>query len=605
MSIPLRLALVLILSALVLGSLAAPASAFNPLKAVCGVAKVVTVGRVDPCGGVETVGRVLKAGGKLLTGHPGAAFNALAGSSPAAVGATTLGLAAIVAWVVGGAKFALDETAKVLSSTTTPQLRSTWFSGTYWRMAGIAAVLTLPFLFAAALQAIVRGDLALLVRSALIHLPLAMLAVGIAAPLTMLVLAASDELSAIVSSAAGHQSLSLLRGASAAAGVLTLAASPFMAFLIGAFTVTAALALWIELLVREAAVYVIVLMLPLAFAAFVWPARRVWAIRTVEVLFALIMSKFAIVAVLSLGGAALSASLGTFSVVSWLGGLVLVVMAAFMPWALLRLVPLAEVASSAAGSLRHELGSASKGAGLADTAARASSEWVDTLAAHMRRQAHDVSGGGAASKGGATQADLPDDRGEATIAGASEPAGAGAGSTAEDEAAPATSEAGPAEGDVPPAEGDEPPVGGEEPPAEGEALHGASAGPAGAGQESERSRNGAARRAAASAPPGGSEVASPWAPGADAASSQPIDDGDPGLLDAEPFSREVRLGGTDESLHPRPPRVATSRPAANGRAASGTASGAASGAAAGAATAAVADDPNPLPPAQDRPDGAP
>ena len=59
---------------------------------------------------------------------------------------------------------------------------------------------------------------------------------------------------------------------------------------------------------REAAVYVIVLMLPLAFAAMVWPARRIWAIRAIELLVALILSKFAIVAVLSLGGAALFAA---------------------------------------------------------------------------------------------------------------------------------------------------------------------------------------------------------------------------------------------------------------------------------------------------------
>ena len=50
-------------------------------------------------------------------------------------------------------------------------------------------------------------------------------------------------------------------------------------------------------------------MLPLAFAALVWPARRIWAIRAVEVLVALILSKFVIVAVLSLGGAALGAQL--------------------------------------------------------------------------------------------------------------------------------------------------------------------------------------------------------------------------------------------------------------------------------------------------------
>jgi hypothetical protein len=113
--------------------------------------------------------------------------------------------------------------------------------------------------------------------------------------------------------------------------------------------------LWIELLIREAAVYVIVLMLPLAFAAMVWPARRVWATRAVELLVALVLSKFAIVAVLSLGGAAMSANFGVDNVQAWLAGLVLLLMAAFTPWALLRFVPVAELAAGAIGSLRHDI----------------------------------------------------------------------------------------------------------------------------------------------------------------------------------------------------------------------------------------------------------
>ena len=115
----------------------------------------------------------------------------------------------------------------------------------------------------------------------------------------------------------------------------------------------AAFALWIELLMREAAVYVIVLMLPLAFAAMVWPARRIWAVRAVELLVALILSKFAIVAVLSLGGAAISSGADGGSVSAVMTGAVLVLLAAFSPWALLRLIPLAELASGAAGTFRE------------------------------------------------------------------------------------------------------------------------------------------------------------------------------------------------------------------------------------------------------------
>ncbi len=332
----------------------------------------------------------------------------------------------------------LNETAAALGTTTAPQLRTTWFSATYWRMTAIAAVLTLPFLFAAAVQALIRSDLGLLARAAFGYLPLAMLAIAIAAPLTMLLLAATDELCAFISSAAGDASAHFLAKAGLLIGGLTaLTSSPFLAFLVGLFMVGAAFALWIELLMREAAVYVIVLMLPLAFAAMVWPARRVWAVRAVELLVALIMSKFAIVAVLSLGGAAISSGADHGSVTAVMAGAVLIMLAAFSPWALLRVIPLAELASGAAGTLRAELGRANRAAG--DAWARAH-EWSDVVTAAMRRDAAD---------GGADPAPLPqhapglgaggpggggpgggDPRGGGTGGGPAEPPGDGRGGSA-------------------------------------------------------------------------------------------------------------------------------------------------------------------------------
>ena len=130
---------------------------------------------------------------------------------------------------------------------------------------------------------------------------------------------------------------------------------------------------------REAAVYVVVLMLPLAFAALVWPARRTWAIRAVELLVALILSKFAIVAVLSLGGLALGHSVHT-SLGGMLTGIVLLMLGAFTPWAMLRLLPLAEVASGTAGALRDQ---AEAGLHHADGWATQAHHWVATTA-HMR-----------------------------------------------------------------------------------------------------------------------------------------------------------------------------------------------------------------------------
>ncbi len=374
------------------GATAPPAAALNPVKPVCGIAGLVSGLAGKACTVVQNGGRWAKAGKKLLGGHVGGALKTALGQGggrAAASATTAIGLAAIGAWVLGGARVALDETGTMLGRTTSPQLRTTWFSSTYWQVAGIAAVLTMPFLFAAAIQALLRSDLMLLVRAAFGYLPLAMLAVSVAAPVTMLLLAASDQLSAVVSSAAGNASTHFLTKSAPVLGGLAVV-SPFIALFAGLLVVAGAITLWIELLMREAAVYVIVLMLPLAFAAMVWPARRIWAIRAVELLVALILSKFAIVAVLSLGGAALGASVdaGAHGITPAFAGIVLLLMGAFAPWALLRLLPLAEIASSAAGSLRSEVRSGS-GAGLemADGGAAAGRDWAASITAHMRNDA--------------------------------------------------------------------------------------------------------------------------------------------------------------------------------------------------------------------------
>jgi hypothetical protein len=328
----------------------APAQALDLTTPICTVAGVLSKLAGTLCTVARKSGAVLSAGKKLLGGHLGGALESLSGAGTAvkAVGAGAV-VAAIVVWVTGGARDALAATARVISSSTRPQLESTWFSASYWRMAGIAALLTLPFLFAAALQALMRSDLTLLARSAFGYLPLGLLAVSVAAPVATLLLSASDELSSLIAGAAGNAPGSALGKFGAYAGLLAVGSrSSFVAFFIGLLTVAATIVLWVELLIRAAAVYVVVLMLPLFFAALVWPARRVWAVRAVELLVALILSKFAIVAVLSLGAAAIGHGLLP-SFAGSLAGTTLILLAAFSPWALLRLLPLHELTGSLEG----------------------------------------------------------------------------------------------------------------------------------------------------------------------------------------------------------------------------------------------------------------
>jgi hypothetical protein len=268
-------------------------------------------------------------------------------------GISNFGLSLITPWVLDGTKAALEEVARVISAATSPNVTSGWFTGEYWRVAALASMLTLPFIFAAALQALLRSEPGLIFKVVFGYLPLAMIGISIASPVVMLMLSATNEMCSIVSgTGVGGGAKFLNAVALKLAANSALGGSPFFAVIVGLFTLFAALMLTLELLIREASVYIVVLMLPLAFAAMVWPARRIWAIRLVELLTSLILAKFVIVSVLSLAGAAL----GNGGVSPMLTAMTLVMLSTLAPWALMRLLPFTEVAAAAAGTLRQESG---------------------------------------------------------------------------------------------------------------------------------------------------------------------------------------------------------------------------------------------------------
>ncbi len=348
-----------------------------------------------------------------LAGAAGSLLNPVTAGTGVLAG---LGLEAIDSSVLSAAAAALSAAARAINETTSPQLQSTWFSSTYWRVAALGALLTLPFLFAAAAQALVRSDLGLLVRAAFGYLPLALLGVSLAAPLTMLLLAATDQLCGVVSPAGSSAGAHFLASAAlASTEVSTLYGSDFLALIVGLLAVAAAIALLLEMLIREAAVYVVVLMLPLALAAFVWPARRGLAIRMLELLVALILSKFVVVAVLALGGAAYGN--GSDDPSRLLTAMALVILSTFAPWVMLRLIPFTEIAAGASSAIHSELPRIARNTMAAGGYAGGAAEWLPSLTARMREHAQDAGQTGARtprqSALPAGIADLADSPGEA------------------------------------------------------------------------------------------------------------------------------------------------------------------------------------------------
>jgi hypothetical protein len=276
------------------------------------------------------------------------------GGSIAASGFESV-LNGISQWVASGAEWLLAQIGDVLVSTTTVDVGATWFRTHYGQMTALAGVVILPMLLASTLQAVVRQNPGQLVRTFLVQLPLALLLAVVAIQVVILSLSATDAMSDAIAGGSGADVQSLLSGVTT--GLVAAAADPtiasFVLLLIALLVAVAAFVLWLELLIRAAAVYVAVLFLPLALATLVWPAVSHWCRRLVETLAALILSKFVIVATLSLAaGAVSSGSAGTgahgrgFSAV--LAGGALLVMATFVPFAILRMIPAVE-----AGAVAH------------------------------------------------------------------------------------------------------------------------------------------------------------------------------------------------------------------------------------------------------------
>ncbi len=273
------------------------------------------------------------------------------------LGATVLGdgiasvLSSLAAAVAGGAAWLLDQVGTVLSATTTVTLSAGWFTSHFAVMGSLAAVVVLPLLLVGVVQAIYRQSAAALLRLALVQLPLAVLFSAVAVQMVQLALTVTDALSAAVASGSGSSVTAALDGlgkvlvASSATGV---SSPPSLVVLLGALLVAfGALTLWIELLVRAAAVYVAVLFLPLTLATVVVPSLSHWTRRLFETLAALVLSKFVITAVLSLAAGALASGTAT-GFAGVLAGGALLLLATFMPFALLRLIPAAE-----AGAIAH------------------------------------------------------------------------------------------------------------------------------------------------------------------------------------------------------------------------------------------------------------
>lgn len=256
----------------------------------------------------------------------------------------------VTTWVATGAGWLVGQAGKLIDATTTPRLDSPWFDQQYRAMAALAAVFALPLLLLSVLQSVLRRDSSIVIRAAFVHLPAAFLLTAGAVAVVILFLQLTDEMCRQVSASAGADAGSFFKDTTDAldklAGATGQGAVPlFAVFLGGLIAAVGAFFVWIELVLRSAAVYVTVLFLPFTFVAMVWPTTARWCRRLVELLFAVIFSKFVIVAIMALAAAGLGQSRSDEAFQGVIAGAALMLLAALSPLVLLRLIPIAEAAA--------------------------------------------------------------------------------------------------------------------------------------------------------------------------------------------------------------------------------------------------------------------
>ena len=223
-----------------------------------------------------------------------------------------------------------------------PNLDASWFQAQMPAIRVVVEAGVVPLLMVATIGAVLRQDLKRLGRIWGVGVPVAVTCAVAGVVLAKYTIGFTDALTASV---AGHGGLDVapalahlsFDGAAAGSPILVTAAVYLLA-------IVGAVFIWLELVLRQSAIYVVMFFMPLALATYVWPASAGVARRTVQILFALILSKFVIFTTIALGLAAVRAD---SPLDQQFAGAGILLLASFAPFALMKLAPIVEVAAIA------------------------------------------------------------------------------------------------------------------------------------------------------------------------------------------------------------------------------------------------------------------
>jgi hypothetical protein len=268
----------------------------------------------------------------------------------ALAGAAVFDLAAH--WMIGAATKVTGAIVSMITSSTSPQLNAAWFQRSFAPMAGLGAALALLVTLIALTSAAVRRDPAALAGT-LTGILRAGLGTALLIALTTLALDVTDAISADVIRSSHQTFWSQVGHAWGSSGFGGFGSSA-LAMLMAIVQVIAGVIVWLELAVRNAAICLAVLFLPVALAASIWPNLAGWTSRLGRLLFLFVILKPVTLIVLAFAGNAALAGLSlNGSLASSAGTIIAAVtifaLAAMAPWALMLIVA-ADSESAAIGA---------------------------------------------------------------------------------------------------------------------------------------------------------------------------------------------------------------------------------------------------------------
>src|SRR6266542_1828497 len=246
------------------------------------------------------------------------AGNAPAGAVGGAVTAATAGVVATAGdsalrsftnAVAQAGQWFLDKVGKLINGSTSPNVETAgWFVAQYRIMLALAVIFALPMLLLSVAGSIIKADVSQAIRSAFVYLPIAGIFSFAAPACAQILINSTDWLSTAIGSNASANAEKFLHDAGGwlgalGAGTVNPVAPVFGVLLAAIIVVLGAISIWIELILRSAAIYIAVLFLPIGFAAMVWPRGWPWCRKLIEFLLAIIFAKVIIVAIINLAAA--------------------------------------------------------------------------------------------------------------------------------------------------------------------------------------------------------------------------------------------------------------------------------------------------------------